>query len=50
MPNPDDGSTLAPVAYEPPTIERLGTLAELTQGGALGLSDGMGDAGDQGSL
>lgn len=36
-------------AYEPPRITRLGTLAELTQGGTVGLDDGHGGAGDQGS-
>ena len=37
-------------AYEPPTIVRLGTLAELTQGGDTGLDDGTGGAGDTGSV
>lgn len=34
------------VAHEPPTITRLGTLAELTLGGAVGPDDGLGGAGD----
>jgi hypothetical protein len=40
-------------AYEPPSIERLGTLADLTQGGSTGPSDavaGSPGAGDSGSL
>ncbi|MGH9172104.1 MAG: lasso RiPP family leader peptide-containing protein [Acidimicrobiales bacterium] len=38
--------------YEPPTIERLGTLTELTQGGTTGVSDGIsgGASGATGSL
>jgi hypothetical protein len=36
--------------YQPPTITRLGTLAELTKGGTVGPSDGLGGAGDDGSL
>ena len=43
-----DDSTADP-AYEPPTILRLGSLAELTLGGSVGLSDGVGTAGDGGS-
>ena len=37
-------------AYDPPRLERLGTLAELTQGGVVGPDDGFGGAGDEGSL
>jgi hypothetical protein len=44
----DEG--VAPVEYEPPRIERLGTLAELTQGGGIAPDDGFGGAGDEGSL
>ena len=33
-------------AYQAPTIQRLGTLAELTQGGAVGPDDGLGGAAD----
>ena len=36
--------------YEPPHVARLGTLAELTQGGFVGPDDGFGGAGDEGSL
>jgi hypothetical protein len=36
-------------AYSSPTITRLGTLAELTQGGSPGPNDGFGGAGDVGS-
>lgn len=36
--------------YLPPIIERLGSLAELTQGGTPGLDDGLGNAGDSGSV
>ncbi|MEU7586557.1 lasso RiPP family leader peptide-containing protein [Micromonospora sp. NPDC049101] len=35
--------------YRPPTIQRLGTLAELTKGGTVGPDDGLGGGGD-GSL
>ncbi|WP_194821410.1 lasso RiPP family leader peptide-containing protein [Micromonospora sp. S-DT3-3-22] len=35
--------------YRPPTVTRLGTLAELTQGGTVGPDDGLGGQGD-GSL
>lgn len=38
------------VPYEPPAIVRLGTLAELTQGGSTGIDDGSDGSGDQGSL
>jgi hypothetical protein len=37
-------------AYEPPSMVRLGTLAELTLGGNFGLDDGVGGAGDEGSI
>lgn len=36
--------------YAPPRVVRLGTLAELTQGGVIGPDDGLGGAGDDGSL
>ena len=36
--------------YQSPRIERLGTLAELTQGGTFGAADGFGGCGDIGSL
>jgi hypothetical protein len=36
--------------YEPPSVRRLGTLAELTKGGTVGPDDGLGGAGDDGSL
>jgi len=35
--------------YEPPRIEVLGTLAELTQGGTIGITDGNGISGFEGS-
>jgi hypothetical protein len=36
--------------YQAPMIERLGTLAELTQGGAaITIDDGIGGAGDIGA-
>lgn len=41
---------LRPEVYEPPTIVRLGTLAELTHGGTVGPDDGLGGAGGEGSL
>ena len=37
-------------SYVSPQIERLGTLAELTQGGDSGPDDNIGGAGDEGSL
>ena len=37
-------------AYEPPALRRLGSLAELTQGGTSGPSDGFGGAGAMGSI
>ena len=39
-----------PSCYEPPSITYLGTLRELTLGGALGPQDGVGGAGGVGSL
>ena len=39
-----------PAAYSPPVIVRLGTLAELTQGGTTGTDDGFMAAGDLGSV
>jgi hypothetical protein len=36
--------------YQPPTVSRLGTLAELTKGGIIGPDDGLGGAGGDGSL
>ena len=44
-----DGGHLG--AYQPPTVQRLGTLQELTLGGApLDPADGHGGAGDVGSI
>lgn len=48
--SPDDAIVLERAAYRPPSVERLGTLAELTQGGTVGVDDGLGGAGDTGSL
>ncbi|MFI6230928.1 lasso RiPP family leader peptide-containing protein [Micromonospora echinospora] len=39
-----------PADYRPPTVRRLGTLAELTRGGTAGPDDGLGGAGDDGSV
>jgi len=39
-----------PGGYEPPTIQRLGTLEELTLGGVTGPDDGLMGAGDEGSV
>ncbi len=36
--------------YVSPRIVRLGTLAELTQGGTVGPDDGLGGSGDGGSV
>ena len=53
-PSPAPDSPVAPAGqtspYVPPSIERLGTLAELTRGGDVGPDDGLGGAGDGGSL
>ncbi len=38
------------VGYEPPAIRRLGSLAELTQGGTTTIADGYGGAGANGSI
>jgi len=50
MSYPEDQNVAEATTYEPPAIERLGTLAELTRGGSSGPDDGLGGAGDQGSL
>ena len=39
-----------PERYQAPIIQRLGTLAELTLGGTEGPDDGMGGAGEVGSV
>ncbi|WP_159079600.1 MULTISPECIES: lasso RiPP family leader peptide-containing protein [unclassified Plantactinospora] len=39
-----------PADYQAPTVRRLGTLAELTRGGTVGPDDGLGGAGDEGSV
>lgn len=44
------GTDDAAPPYVPPRITRLGTLAELTLGGLIGPDDGLGGAGDEGSL
>ncbi len=51
----DDAVADRPVAthlhdYTPPQLARLGTLAELTLGGDSGPDDGLGAAGDEGSV
>ncbi|HEX8631736.1 MAG TPA: hypothetical protein VF755_26555 [Catenuloplanes sp.] len=46
-----DGRTVGDRAvYQRPTIRRLGTLTDLTRGGVSGIDDGVGGAGDDGSL
>ncbi|MEU8261765.1 lasso RiPP family leader peptide-containing protein [Micromonospora sp. NPDC048999] len=40
----------APRDYQPPQLRRLGTLAELTQGGTPGVTDAVGQAGALGSI
>ena len=45
-PLPDPSST----PYAAPTLVRLGTLAELTQGGWAGVPDGIGGAPGEGSF
>jgi hypothetical protein len=51
-PRLDDSSAPTPARpYTPPTIAVLGTLADLTLGGVTGaISDGFGNAGDEGSI
>ena len=44
------GTVAHPDRYQPPRLDRLGTLAELTQGGIIGPDDGFGGAGDDGSV
>ncbi len=46
----DDARPEEVSGYEPPMVVRLGSLAELTQGGTVGGNDGTGGAGDGGSL
>lgn len=36
--------------YQRPTLRRLGTLTGLTMGGVVGPDDGLGGAGDDGSV
>jgi hypothetical protein len=45
-----DGDDAELRGYQPPVLTRLGTLAELTRGGTIGPADGLGGAGDDGSL
>jgi hypothetical protein len=45
----EDANVAPVVAYEPPVVRELGTLAELTLGGdAAGVPDGFGQSGDEG--
>jgi hypothetical protein len=46
-PQPND---LPPTPYVAPALVRLGTLAELTQGGWAGIPDGIGGAPGEGSF
>lgn len=53
--NLDESSSAAPpepdaATYVPPRVERLGSLAELTQGGSGRNDDTFGGAGDEGSV
>lgn len=53
LPSPDPGTAERPgdlPRYVPPRVERLGTLAELTLGGDNVHDDGLGGAGDEGSV
>ncbi|WP_320064762.1 lasso RiPP family leader peptide-containing protein [Micromonospora sp. RTGN7] len=45
-----DSSRVARRGYQPPRLRRLGTLAELTQGGFPGVTDADGQSGVQGSI
>lgn len=45
-----ESTPTAATGYVSPRIDRLGTLAELTRGGEIGPDDGLGGAGDGGSL
>ncbi|WP_176308571.1 lasso RiPP family leader peptide-containing protein [Micromonospora sp. NBS 11-29] len=40
----------APEDYQPPRLRRLGTLAELTRGGFVGVTDADGQSGVLGSV
>ncbi|MCI4064851.1 lasso RiPP family leader peptide-containing protein [Micromonospora sp. R77] len=40
-----DEQPTPPRGYQPPRLNRLGTLAELTQGGDLPIGDGTGGTG-----
>lgn len=44
------GVHTAQAGYQPPAIQRLGSLRELTLGGTSGPNDGFGGAGAQGSI
>ncbi|SCL52355.1 hypothetical protein GA0070617_2051 [Micromonospora yangpuensis] len=49
--SPDSTNDSAPVAdYQRPHLRRLGTLAELTQGGFPGVTDADGQSGVLGSI
>ncbi|MET0418083.1 MAG: lasso RiPP family leader peptide-containing protein [Actinoplanes sp.] len=47
VPEPSDET---PTGYQPPRLRRLGTLAELTQGGFPGVPAADGQSGVQGSI
>ena len=47
---PHDEADAVVEAYQPPLVERLGSLAELTLGGWGDVDDGVGGAGDEGSV
>ncbi|MFI2713242.1 lasso RiPP family leader peptide-containing protein [Micromonospora sp. NPDC018662] len=42
---PTDAQQTVVEGYQPPRLTRLGTLAELTQGGELPVGDGQGGTG-----
>jgi len=46
----ENANSSAQPHYDPPSLTYLGTLRELTLGGTSGPSDGVGGAGDTGSL
>ena len=49
-PADEDAGACRDDGYEAPAIAYLGTLHELTLGGSLGPTDGMGGAGGVGSI
>ena len=49
MTDQEDARPVESAIYQPPRIERLGTLAELTQGSVQGFADAFGGCGCAGT-